>query len=190
MWATTLLHHPAPALQWGVVLGAALVAARWDLRERRIPNALTGTLAASGLAAALVVGGGAGLVDALLGGTLLAAPYVVLWAFAGGGAGDAKMMGAIGTWTGVVLGALCLVTTSLAGVVLALVWSARAGRLRAVLARVVVAARGVCVPLFGGGSAGDVRRAMPPVGGAQTFPYGIAILVGTLLSSGVVFLWE
>ena len=132
MWATTLLHHPEPALQWGVVLAASGLAAAWDLRCRRIPNLLTGALWVAGLATSGALAGLPGLVDAVLGCCLLAAPYVLLWAFAGGGAGDAKMMGAVGTWVGVALGALCLVAVSLVGVLLALACAAHAGRLRVV----------------------------------------------------------
>lgn len=190
MWATTLLQHPEPALQWGVVLGASCLAAAWDLRSRRIPNLLTGGVWIAGVGAAVAVGGLAGLLDALLACCLLATPYVLLWAFAGGGAGDAKMMGAVGTWMGVALGALCLVSISLAGVLLAMACAARAGRLRSVLTSVGGAARGAMIPVFGSGSPEDVRAVMPPVRGAQTFPYGIAILIGNVIAAGVVFLWR
>ena len=36
-------------LQWGVVIGASLAAAIFDLRERRIPNMLCGPLFIAGL---------------------------------------------------------------------------------------------------------------------------------------------
>ena len=190
MWATTLLNHPEPALQWGVVLATSSLAAGWDLGCRRIPNLLTGAVWIAGLGTSLALAGLPGLADAVLGCCLLAAPYVLLWAFAGGGAGDAKMMGAVGAWMGIVLGVLCLVAVSLAGVLLAMACAARAGRLRAVLSSVSSAAKGVLVPVFGAGSAADVRAVMPPVRGAQTFPYGVAILVGNVAAAGVVFLWS
>ena len=63
MWATTLHEHGNTVLQWGAVLGAALVGAIWDARTRRIPNALTAPLLLGGLAHAVVVGGWAGLAD-------------------------------------------------------------------------------------------------------------------------------
>ena len=48
-------------LQWGVVIGASLLAALSDLRERRIPNALTFPLFVVGLIWAAWFGGLAGL---------------------------------------------------------------------------------------------------------------------------------
>jgi len=189
MWVTTLLHHPEPALQWGVVLSASGLAALWDVRTGRIPNLLTAPLLLVGLGASLAAGGLPGLLDGLLGCLMLATPYALLWGFAGGGAGDAKMMGALGAWLGVALGGLSLAAVSLAGVVLALLLAARAGRLRAVLRAVGNAAKGALIPVFGGGALEDVRSVMPPVRGAQTFSYGIAILVGNVACAGVVFLW-
>ena len=46
---------------------------------------------------------------------MLALPFVVLFVLASGGAGDAKMMGAIGTWLGVKGGAIALIAVLLAG---------------------------------------------------------------------------
>src|SRR5687768_7423149 len=108
MWATTLQNHPSPLLQWGAVLGATAVAAFTDSRARRIPNWLTGPVLAAGLIQAVVVGGGAGLADSLAAMLMLALPYIVLFLFAGGGAGDAKLMGALGSWLGLVQGAVVL----------------------------------------------------------------------------------
>ena len=97
MWAATLWDHNMLPLQWGVVIGTALAAAVCDLRTRRVPNLLTGPIVLAGLAWGIWVGGWAGLADSVAGCLLLAIPYVLLFVFAGGGAGDAKLMGAIGS---------------------------------------------------------------------------------------------
>jgi prepilin peptidase CpaA len=115
-----LLEHPYPAIQWGIVLGASLVAVFTDLRSRRIPNVLTIPMFLLGLVQAFLLGSWGGLSDSLVAGLALALPYVVLYAIAGGGAGDAKLMGAIGAWLGLWKGGLALVSVALCGVALAL----------------------------------------------------------------------
>ena len=94
--------------QWGVVIGASLFAVVSDIRQRRIPNALTFPLLAVGLIWAACFGGLAGLLEALGACALLALPYVLLFIFVGGGAGDAKLMGAIGAWLGLRYGLVAL----------------------------------------------------------------------------------
>jgi prepilin peptidase CpaA len=81
-----------------VVLGASLAAAVTDVRSFRIPNRLTLPLLACGLVYQLVTAGlsglGAGLLGVLLGFALLV-PFHV----AGGlGAGDVKLLAAVGAW--------------------------------------------------------------------------------------------
>jgi prepilin peptidase CpaA len=190
MWATTLYESGTPAIQWGIVLGASLVAAVTDARSRRIPNWLTGTVLVTGLVHAGIVGGGAGLLDAVASCLLMALPFVLLFAFAGGGAGDAKLMGALGTWLGLVYGTATLVAVSLSGVVLGLLYAALARRLGNVTATMTTLARGVVYPLFGAGSLRDVPQLLPPVAESQTMPYGLAILSGVVLTAAGALLWH
>src|SRR4051812_4578870 len=93
-------NKPIPDLHWAAVIGACLVAAAWDVRTGRIPNWLCAALFAGGLLASLIRGGSSGAADAACGCVLLAVPYILLFVFAGGGAGDAKLMGAVGMWLG------------------------------------------------------------------------------------------
>jgi prepilin peptidase CpaA len=195
MW-NTLFHHPLPVLQWGVVLAAALVAAWTDLRDRRIPNLLTGPVFVSGVGVAAGLGGWAGLADALLASAIAALPFLFLFAFAAGGAGDAKLMAALGAWLGSVWGSLALALVCLSGVLLGVLQAAHAGRLEAVLANVSGTARGLCVP-FLARSPGDraarldtLRASLPPTHGALTMPYGLAIASGMLLCAGGAWLWN
>jgi prepilin signal peptidase PulO-like enzyme (type II secretory pathway) len=122
VWAGTLWNAGLVPLQWGVVIGASLAAAFTDLRSRLIPNVLTMPLFAAGVVTAFVIGGLPGLADAVAASLVLTLPYLLLYAYAAGGAGDAKMMAALGAWLGVVNGLVALVTVSLAGVVLACAW--------------------------------------------------------------------
>jgi prepilin peptidase CpaA len=189
MWFNTLQHHPWPALQWGVVIGASLVGAVLDARSQRIPNALTGPLLASGLAVSTWAGAVPGLFDSLAGCAALAVPYVLLYALAGGGAGDAKLMGALGAWLGLVQGVIVLVAVALCGGLLAIVYALakrRLGRTFGLVAHAARAFSGFCV---GALSLRDAGAAFPADSEVQPMPYGPAILLGVLLSAGGLLLW-
>ncbi len=189
MWATTLHDHAVPAVQWGTALGASLAAAVFDARSRRIPNLLTGSLLLSGLVHAAIVAGGAGLADAAAATVLLALPYVILFACAGGGAGDAKLMGGIGAWLGLVNGTVALCAVCLCGIVMALLWAASRRRLAEVRSSVMLLARGVAQPLFGVGSLRDVPALMPSPDECQKMPYGPAICAGVAVAAAGTHLW-
>jgi prepilin peptidase CpaA len=190
MWSTTLYEHPLPALQWGAVLGVTLAAALTDLRSRRIPNVLTGSALLGGLLVAGWVGGIPGLLDSLAATLLLASPFVILFAVAHGGAGDAKLMGALGSWLGVVLGVATLFAVCLCGVILAVVFASSKGKLAVVLANLGGTARGLLQPVFGIGSYRDAARLMPGASEGLQMPYGIAIFAGAVLAAGGTWLWK
>ena len=88
------------AVAWCGAIVLTVVALVWDLRTRRIPNAVT----VSALIAALlfhgVTGGWAGLGMALGGFGAGFGLLFVLWLVGGGGGGDVKLMGALGAWLG------------------------------------------------------------------------------------------
>ena len=190
MWATTLYGQSVPAVQWGTVLGASLAAAIIDARSRRIPNWLTGPLLLGGLIHAAVVGGLAGVLDASVACLVLALPYVLLFAFAGGGAGDAKLMGAIGSWLGLVYGTATLVTVCLSGVIMGLIYAASARRLGAVGATMSTLVRAAIYPLFKAGSLRDVPHLLPQEKDSQTMPYGLAILAGVVIAAIGAWCWR
>jgi len=190
MWATTLYGQSVPAVQWGTVLGASLAAAILDARSRRIPNWLTGPLLLAGLIHAGLVGGVAGLLDSSVACLVLALPYVLLFALAGGGAGDAKLMGAIGSWLGMVYGTATLVTVCLSGVVMGLIYAASARRLGAVGATMSTLVRAAIYPLFRVGSLRDVPHLMPDEKDSQTMPYGLAILAGVVFAAIGAYFWQ
>jgi Flp pilus assembly protein protease CpaA len=190
MWATTLYDLAVPAGQWGTVLGASLAAGLFDARSRRIPNWLTGSLLLGGLVHACFVGGASGLADSVAACLLLALPYVLLYALAGGGAGDAKLMGALGSWLGLVYGTGLLLGVCVAGIGMAVAWAAFAGRLRAVMESIGGLAMGVMYPLVGAGSFRDIPSYLPSVKDGQTMPYGLAIFAGVVLSGAGFLLWQ
>lgn len=104
-------------IAWCGAIVLTVVALVWDLRTRRIPNAVT----VSALVAALlfhgIAGGWAGLGFALGGFGAGFGLLFLLWLVGGGGGGDVKLMGALGAW----LGAQLILIVFLGSAVVALV---------------------------------------------------------------------
>jgi prepilin peptidase CpaA len=157
-----------------VVFAVIMVtAAVFDLRWRRIPNAVT----VGGVALGLLFRGIAGwdpLVAGALGlglGLLFSVPFFIIGALGGG---DAKLLAAVGAFMGPkdLVGA-CLLIAVLGGV-LALVEAIRRGALRALLLNVVYMLTRLVSPL---------RRTLSPTllpPARMTIPYGVPIAVGAL----------
>ena len=109
------------AMQWLGAFALAGTACWFDVRTRRIPNRLTFPAAALGVMTATVVHGSAGVISSAAGLLVGLALFFPMFALRGLGAGDVKLMGALGAWVGasVVLGVAFY--TALAGGVLAIV---------------------------------------------------------------------
>jgi prepilin peptidase CpaA len=179
--------------RWGVVIGATLVAAVFDLRQRRIPNALTFPLLGFGLVLVTRYGGLASLAEAAGAGVLLALPYMLLFIFVGGGAGDAKLMGAIGAWLGLKEGLITLICVIMAGGVLAIVKAISQKQLKLVLTSVSVSFYGFILFLFdlfgqkrvkSVNNETDIERS-----GNLDLPYGIAIFAGVCIAAVISGMW-
>lgn len=150
-----------------LVAGAGSAAAI-DIRTRRIPNVISASLAALGIALAAAGVTGISLGSSLLGfavGLLAMLPGRVLGAT---GAGDVKLMAAVGAVLGVGLMPLALVYTALVGGVMALFVAIRRGRLRRTI---------------GGTGRLIARKPMDAAGAHNKFSYGPAIAVGALLAA-------
>ena len=78
----------------------AIVAAAWDLKTRRIPNALTFGSSIAALVAHGYVGGGAEAGWSLVGWLVGVAVFFPPFALRGMGAGDVKLLAALGAWLG------------------------------------------------------------------------------------------
>ena len=102
-----------------VAVTVSLVACVTDVRSARIPNMLTFTAAAAAVVFHLIVGGpraGAASVAGWFVGVLLYAPFFIIGVR---GAGDAKLLAAVGAWLGPWLTLFVALYTSLAGGVMA-----------------------------------------------------------------------
>jgi prepilin peptidase CpaA len=103
-----------------VSLGLAVVACGWDLRTRRIPQTLTLGGALAGLAFHLLNGGWSGGLGSAMGWAVGIAIFFVPFALGGLGAGDVKLLGAIGAWLGPMNALLVGLYAGAAGGVLAI----------------------------------------------------------------------
>jgi prepilin peptidase CpaA len=104
-----------------------------DLRTRRIPNVLTFSSAACGLLFHVITGGWTAAAWSVGGFVLGAALFFPMFALRGMGAGDVKLLAAVGAWLGPGQIAVVALATSIAGGVLGLVVAIGYGYLRTAL---------------------------------------------------------
>ena len=117
-------------LNYVIALTLGSVACITDIRSRRIPNLLTFGGAAAGLLFHTVYPGGAGVLSAAEGWIVGAAVFFVPFALGGLGAGDVKLLAALGAWLGPMEILHAAMYTALAGGVLALFVALARGYLR------------------------------------------------------------
>jgi len=142
-----------------------------DVRTRRIPNWLTGAIAGAGFGLAFG-GGGVTPWQAALGlaaGLALMLPGHVIGAT---GAGDVKLMAAVGVFLGPGLVFRAFLYSALAGGAMALAIAARRGQLTDT---VLGTTRLVTAPA-------STRDALVSPGRGNRFAYGPAIAAGTLIT--------
>jgi prepilin peptidase CpaA len=116
-----------------IVASAACVT---DLSSRRIPNALTFSAAAAGVAYHVFDDGGSGALFALVGLLVGIAVFLLPFALGGLGGGDVKLLGALGAWLGASGVFWVAIYTGIAGGVLALAVSFHHGYLRTALSNI------------------------------------------------------
>ena len=184
---STFTDEGMAIFQWGVVIGASLVGAAGDLRSRCIPNALTFPLLVVGLICATWIGGFSGLANAVGGCILLILPYLFMFLFAHGGAGDAKLMGAIGAWLGLTQSVIVLLCVVTAGIVQALAKAISQRRLKYVLTSVFVSIYSFLLSLR------SYKTTRPTINLTDSkqpedldVPYGVAIFAGVCAGAVVV----
>lgn len=181
--------------QWGVVTGASLAAAVIDVKYRRIPNLLCGPLFLAGLLWSAGNNGFKGLAEALAAAVLLSLPFVLLFIFAGGGAGDAKLTGAIGAWLSIRESAITLACICIVGGILGLIVAIFKRRLRIVLINLIFIVidfiktiiRGV-KGVAGIQSSGPSKNIGTDRGEKLTIPYGVAIFIGVCMAGIIIWM--
>jgi prepilin peptidase CpaA len=113
-----------------IVLVASLIAAVMDVWKFKVYNAFTVPLLLTGLAYHCVAGGVEGLQESLTGVLLGFALLVVVYAMGGMGAGDVKLMAAVGAWLGMPLTLYVFIISALASGAFAMVLVLLSGSVR------------------------------------------------------------
>ena len=124
------LTYPAAAT------ACALVGSVFDVKSRRIPNFVTMPAFLFGLALHLALGGWRQLLSSLAAGLICAAIFLVFYIAGGMGAGDVKLILAVGCIAGLSHVAYLLVLTALSGGVMAIVWAVARGQLQQTIVNV------------------------------------------------------
>jgi prepilin peptidase CpaA len=158
---------------FAAVAAGALAATVIDIRTRRIPNDLTATMAGIGVGLSATGLSGLPVWASFLGfavGLALMMPGHLLGAT---GAGDVKLMAAIGAIVGPGVVVSAFLFTAIAGGVLALAVAVRRRRLSATLAGT---GRLIAAP-------SEVRQEIRSATPANRFAYGPAIAVGSVLAA-------
>jgi prepilin peptidase CpaA len=161
-----------------LLIALALIAAAYDIRYRRIPNWLNVSGVAAGICMNAFLSGWAGLRLSLGGLALSFAAYFLLYAVRAVGAGDVKLMAALGAvagwqdWVGIFIGA------AVAGGLASLIVIARRRRVNKTLLNVRFV-----VSEMKSGRAAHLRNEELDVRSAKSvgLPHGAVIAAGTLL---------
>ncbi|MGI9101708.1 MAG: A24 family peptidase [Terriglobales bacterium] len=153
----------------------ALTAAISDVRQRRIPNALTYSSALAGIAVQTAAYGWRGLVSSVAGGVCFGGLLLVFYLIRAMGAGDVKLAAALGCIVGLGASVQVMLATAISGGIFAIVfmvWSRNTGEiLRSTVSVLGFHARH-------GFKAHPVINLDNPK--TVRMPYGIAFAAGTL----------
>lgn len=149
-----------------------------DVRYRRIPNPLVLLALIAGLTINSVFGGWHGLSSSFLGFGLGFIPMLLLHIFGAMGAGDVKLFGAVGTILGVSVMPITLVLVAMLGGVLAIFTTLRAGT-------VLTTLHGVFRIFVGILPGWEMPRFAMAPDRRHTIPYGVAIMLGSLISAAL-----
>ncbi|MEQ1897737.1 MAG: prepilin peptidase [Vicinamibacterales bacterium] len=158
-------------------LAVASAACATDIRNRRIPNILTFGAAAAAVAYGALTGGAGGVATAgagWLAGTLIFLPFFLL---RGMGAGDVKLLAALGAWLGPGAVLVIALYTSIAGGVMALGVALGRGYLRTALANITGLLRFWSVAGLRPAEGLTLETSTSP-----KLPYAIPLLAGTVAS--------
>ncbi len=114
----------------------AVLSAIIDVRSRKIPNLITGPSLLAALLLHLLLDGWRGMLSALAAGLLCGLVFLIFYLAGGMGAGDVKLIAAVGALAGLTNCASVLILTSIAGGVMGLFVALMRGRLWQVLRNV------------------------------------------------------
>ena len=167
---------PIFAMKLLLLLPLATIVIYYDVRFRRIPNLVVVCALVAGLSINTSFLGFQGALSSLKGLGLAFLPMFLMHIFGALGAGDVKLFAAIGAVVGVALVPMTFVVVVMLGAVLAVYSMLRSGTVFSTLHGVLRIFVGVLpgweMPRF----------AMPP-DRSHTIPYGVAIMLGSVIST-------
>ena len=158
-------------------------AAAIDARSRRIPNWITLGLLVSGLARAIVFHNAISPGQALLGMLVGLSVPVILYCISAMGAGDVKLLAAIGAWLGPGPVFVVLIVETLAGLVIVVVQSILQRNTTALVRNSAL----VAINLASAGETGlesAIERGKAVGSISRPLPYAVPVLIAT-----IVVLW-
>lgn len=151
----------------------------YDVRYRRIPNAFVLATLLSGITVNTIFGGVQGVLASLCGCALAFILMFIMHVFGAMGAGDVKLFAAIGSVTGAAYIIPMFLIVILTGGVLAVISALRARAVRSTCLRVIQ----ILVGLLPGW---QMPRFAVPADKRLTIPYGVAIMLGSIITLAVV----
>jgi prepilin peptidase CpaA len=121
---------PSFSIPEAAVLAIGAVACVTDFRSRRIPNVLTFGASAAALVFGVISGGAAGLGWSAAGWAVGCAVFLPWFLLGGMGAGDVKLLAALGAWAGPSTAVWMALYAGIAGGVFAIIVALSRGYLR------------------------------------------------------------
>jgi len=162
-----------------VILVPGILLASWiDYKARKVPNWLNAALALTGFLVQFCFNGTEGLSAGGLGLLVGFGVLIVPWAMHGMGAGDVKLMAAIGVWFGPLMTLVAFAVGAVVGGVVSVIMILSSGRLW----HAMVNFQTILVKVS------SAKTAFSEFGGAKTFgetsqllPYGVPLTAGSLI---------
>ena len=159
-----------------LLMPLAVIVIYYDVRYRRIPNLVVVAALVAGLCINTSFLGLAGTIASLKGLALAFLPMFLMHIFGAMGAGDVKLFAAVGAVVGVALVPMTFVVVVMLGAALAVYSMLRSGTVFSTLHGVLR----IFVGILPGWEM--PRFAMPP-DRSHTIPYGVAIMLGSVIST-------
>jgi prepilin peptidase CpaA len=163
----------------------ALVGGASDWRSARIPNRLTYCAMAGALLLRLPLLGWSGFSSGVLGMFVAGGFLLLLFAIGAMGGGDVKLMAAVGAWMGKEYVVSVLLTSVLAGGLLAIIYIVFHQGLRKTLANIIAL---ICFHLTSGLQPHPVLNIHE--NSTLRVPFGVAIAMGTLCCAANALWWR
>lgn len=161
-----------------ILIPGTLLASWIDYSQRRVPNWLNALLIVVGFIVQACFFGKAGLAAGTWGLLTGFGLLIVLWLMHGMGAGDVKLMAAIGVWLGPLLTLYSFALGAIIGGITAVVMIISTGRLRMACVNIGVILAKCSTPHAVFSEVGSTKSFGVT---SQLLPYGVPLTAGTLL---------